>query len=103
MVDGLDNTILILLQLILGMLWVSAGIWFLLSDVFFVIQTCENKRMTMQVDFPLSLLGHVQTDFLVVYTDVPRVGMTKSHNHRHHPGMSPCGHHVPAASFVNRR
>ena len=101
MVDGLDNTILILLQLILGMLWVLAGIRFLLSDFYFVIQTTEKKRMTMPVDFPL--LGRLQSDFLVVCTDVPRVGMTKFHNHRHRPGMSLCGHSVPAASSVNRR
>lgn len=103
MVDGLDNTILILLQLILGMLWVSAGIRFLQSDVFFVIQTTEKKRMTMQVDFPLTLLEHLQTDFLVVCTDVSRVGMTKSHNHRHRPGMSLCDDYVPVVSSVNRR
>ena len=101
MVDGLDNTILILLQLILGMLWVSAGNRFLLSDFFFVIQTTEKKRMTMQVDFPL--LGRLQTNFLVVCTGVSRVGMTKFHNHRHRPGMPHCGHDVLAASSVNRR
>jgi len=101
MVDGLDNTILILLQLILGMLWVSVGIRFLLSDFVFVIQTTEKKRMTMQVEFPL--LERLQTNYLVVCTDVSRVGMTKSHNHRHRPGMSLCDHYVPANSFVNRR
>ena len=103
MVDGLDNTILILLQLILGMLWVSAGIRFLLSDFFFVIQSTENKRMTMQVDFPLLGLGRLQTDFLVVCMVDPRVGMTKFHNHRHRPGMSLCESDLPAASSVNRR
>ena len=100
MVDGLDNTILILLQLILGMLWVSAGIRFLLSDFLFVMQTTEKKRMTIQVDFPL--LGRVQTDFLVVCPVVPRVGLTKFHNHRHRPRMSLCGHDVPVVSSVNR-
>lgn len=101
MVDGLDNTILILLQLILGMLWVSAGMRFLLSDFFFVIQSTEKKRVTMLLEFPQ--LGHLQTDLLVVCTNVSRVSMTKFHNHRHRPGMSLCGRYLPAASSVNRR
>ena len=98
MVDGLDSSILILLQLILGMLWVSVGIRFLLSDIFIVIQTTEEKWMTMQVDFPLP--GRVQTNFLVVCEDVSRVSMTKFHNHRHRPGMSQRGCCVPAASYM---